>query len=264
MFSEMRAHRNFIYECVKRDFSAKYKKSIFGGRLWLLFNSFAIVAMYTIVFADLMRDKLMPNSSGYEYQYSLYLCAGVITWNFFSEIAHRGLNIFLEYSHLIKKTNFPLITLPFIVILGTSINFAVTFSLFLVILLLLDLWPGGIILAVLPIIFIQIIFSSSVGLLAGVGNVVFRDVGFLFTILLNFWFWFTPIIYPLDILPKNVVGLLTLNPMLPIITSYQDILIRGLSPNWIALLYPLCTAIVLMLMLFIIFKKHSCEIIDEI
>src|SRR3546814_18008269 len=84
--------------------------------------------------------------------------------------------------------------------------------------------------AVLPVLAIQIAFAIGLGMVLGVLNVFFRDVGQLFGVVLQFWFWLTPIIYPASILPARLQPLMALNPMASVMTAYQTILVRGDSP----------------------------------
>src|SRR3546814_14921380 len=86
--------------------------------------------------------------------------------------------------------------------------------------------------AVLPVLAIQIAFAIGLGMVLGVLNVFFRDVGQLFGVVLQFWFWLTPIIYPASILPERLQPLMALNPMASVMTAYQTILVRGAWPDW--------------------------------
>src|SRR3546814_11409100 len=86
--------------------------------------------------------------------------------------------------------------------------------------------------AVLPVLAIQIAFAIGLGMVLGVLNVFFRDVGQLFGVVLQFWFWLTPIIYPASILPERLQPLMALNPMASVMTAYQTIIVRGEWPDW--------------------------------
>jgi len=172
-----------------------------------------MILVYTVIFSQIMRAKLPGVDS--TFAYSIYLCAGVLTWGLFAEIIGRGQNVFIENANLLKKLSFPRICLPIIVVLNAGLNFAIIFGLFTGFLILSGNFPGEVFLAVFPVLVVQIVFSIGLGITLGVLNVFFRDVGQFFGIFLQFWFWFTPIVYPLTILPEEVRPLLVLNPWPP-------------------------------------------------
>ena len=135
--------------------------------------------------------------------YSIYLCAGLLTWGLFAEIVGRAQNIFLEHANLMKKLSFPRMTLPVIVVLSAGLNFAIIFGLFLLFLLVTGNFPNWLILGTIPVLAVQVAFSVGLGITLGVLNVFFRDVGQFFGIFTQFWFWLTPIVYPASILPEE-------------------------------------------------------------
>jgi lipopolysaccharide transport system permease protein len=188
----------------------------------------------------------------------------VLTWGLFSEIVGRAQNVFLEHANLIKKISFPRICLPVIVVLNASVNFAIIFGLFLAFLALSGHFPGIHLAAVIPVLAIQVLFSIGLGMVAGVLNVFFRDVGQFFSVLLQFWFWFTPIVYTASILPESVRGYLAWNPMTPVIGAYQDIFVHGIWPHWDSLLYPLVFGAMLCALGIRLFRKRVGEMVDEL
>src|SRR5690606_34270066 len=88
-------YRGFILGSVKREFQLKYRNSLLGAT-WTVLNPLAMIVVYTVIFSQIMRAKLPGIDSSFAY--SIYLCAGVITWGLFSEIVSRSLNVFLEHA----------------------------------------------------------------------------------------------------------------------------------------------------------------------
>ncbi len=254
-------YRGFIWGSVKREFQSRYRNSMLGAA-WTVLNPLAMIVVYTVIFSQVMKAKL-PGVDN-DFAYSIYLCAGVLSWGLFAEITGRAQNVFLEHANLIKKINFPRICLPVIVVLNASMNFAIIFGLFLAFLVLSGNFPGMNALALIPVLAIQIVFSIGLGIVIGVLNVFFRDVGQFFAVLLQFWFWFTPVVYTAAILPKAVQPFVAMNPMTPLIGAYQDILVHGLWPNWDSLLFPLLTGLVLCVFGMRLFRKRAGEIVDEL
>jgi lipopolysaccharide transport system permease protein len=188
----------------------------------------------------------------------------VLTWGLFAEITTRGQNVFLENANLIKKLQFPRICLPIVVVLNALVNFAIIFGLFLIFLVATDSFPGWSFLALLPVLAIQIMFSIGLAMVLGVLNVFFRDVGQFFAILLQFWFWFTPVVYPATALPADLRPLLVFNPMASVVQAYQGILLRGELPHWPSLIPVSVLAVLLCGLGMHLFRKRAGEMVDEL
>ncbi|WP_263147303.1 ABC transporter permease [Pseudomonas sp. RIT-PI-AD] len=254
-------YRGFVAGSVKREFQSRYRNSLLGGA-WMVLNPLAMIVVYTVIFSQLMKARLPGVDDGLAY--SIYLCAGVLTWGFFSEIIGRSQSVFLENANMIKKLSFPRICLPLIVVLNAGVNFAIIFALFLGFLLVTGKLPGPALLGVLPVLAIQVLFSIGLGIILGVLNVFFRDVGQFVGILLQFWFWFTPIVYPLSVLPDAARAVIALNPMTPVIGAYQTIFVYGRWPDWESLWPVTLIACVLCVLGMRLFRKRAGEMVDEL
>ena len=254
-------YRGFVLGSVKREFQSKYRNSLLGA-LWMVLNPLAMIVVYTVIFSRVMNARLPGTQT--PFAYSIYLCAGVLTWGLFAEIVGRAQNVFLDNANLLKKLSFPRICLPVIVVLNASLNFAIIFSLFTAFLVLSGNFPGWVFVAMFPVLALQIVFSIGLGVTIGVLNVFFRDVGQFFGIALQFWFWFTPIVYPLDVVNSGIARVIALNPMTPLVTTYQGILVSGHWPNWPALTPVAVTGVLLCILGMRLFRKRSGEMADEL
>ncbi|QGZ39525.1 lipopolysaccharide transport system permease protein [Pseudoduganella flava] len=254
-------YRGFIAGSVKREFQSKYRNSILGAA-WTILNPLAMIIVYTVIFSQVMHNRLP--GAGSAFAYSIYLCAGVLTWNLFAEITTKAQSVFIDNAGLIKKINFPRICLPVIVVLNACLNFAIIFGLFTAFLLITGNFPGWTWFAVFPVLALQILLAIGLGITLGVLNVFFRDVGQFFAIFLQFWFWFTPVVYPVAALPENVRGLLAWNPMAAVIRAYQDILVSHQLPQWTSLIPAAVLALLLCLVGMQLFRKRAGEMVDEL
>jgi lipopolysaccharide transport system permease protein len=118
--------------------------------------------------------------------------------------------------------------------------------------------------AAVAVLAVQLLLAIGLGMVLGVLNVFFRDVGQFFGIFLQFWFWFTPVVYPASILPEQVKPLMALNPMYPVIGSYQTIFVNQKWPDWSALFYPLVLGLVLCALSLRMYRQHVGEMVDEL
>ena len=255
------SYRGFILGSVKREFQSRYRNSMLGAA-WMIINPLAMITVYTVIFSQMMRTRLPGVES--HLGYSIYLCAGTLTWGLFSEILSRAQNVFIDQANLIKKLSFPRICLPAIVVLGSGLNLAIIFSIFIAVLIATGNFPGWVFVTIFPLLLLHIAFAIGLGITLGVLNVFFRDVGQFMGVVLQFWFWLTPIVYPISALPEMARSLIKLNPMVPLIAAYQSILVNKLPPDWMALLPTAVLAIVFCLMGMKLFRAHSGEMVDEL
>jgi len=254
-------YRGFVLGSVKREFQIKYRNSLLGAA-WTILNPLAMILVYTVIFSQVMRAKLPGVDSSFAY--SIYLCSGVLTWGLFSEITGRAQTVFLENANLIKKINFPRICLPVVVVINALINFSVIFGLFSLFLIISGNFPGWSFFSILPVLIIQILFSIGLGITLGVLNVFFRDIGHFFGIFLQFWFWLTPVVYPVAILPERVKWLLVLNPIAAPIMAYQRVLVHGQWPEWVSLVPFSLMALLFCMIGMRMFRTHAGEMVDEL
>jgi lipopolysaccharide transport system permease protein len=258
------AHRGFIFASVKREFELKYRNSLLGAA-WTIINPLAMILVYTVIFSQVMQAKLAGVDKGFAY--SIFLCAGSLTWGLFAEILTRSQNLFIDNANIIKKINFPKLCLPIITVINASVNFIIVFGLFTLFLAITGNFVGFSYLYIFPLLAILIMFALGLGMILGVLNVFFRDVGQFFAILLQFWFWFTPIVYPISALPKWAGNILQYNPMLKLMQGFQNILVYGdLQRNLhLTELIPVTIlALVLCIIGYQLFRKCATDMVDEL
>ncbi|AYY58234.1 ABC transporter permease [Burkholderia multivorans] len=261
MLKALWAYRGFIVGSVKREFQSKYRNSLLGAA-WTVLNPLAMIVVYTVIFSRVMHARLpgVDNS----FAYSIHLCAGVLPWGMFVEVVSRAQNTFIENANLIKKLSFPRLCLPVIVVANSLVNFAIVFTLFVVFLIVTGNFPGVPFLAVIPLLALLTLFAIGLGITLGVLNVFFRDVGQFFNIMLNFWFWLTPIVYSVDILPKSIQYGMQFNPMASLVQAFQTVMMQGKWPEWSQLWLVTALGIGLCLLGFSLFRKHAGEMVDEL
>jgi len=261
MLRALWTYRGFIMGSVKREFQSKYRNSLLGGA-WMVLNPLAMIIVYTVIFSQIMRARLPGVESSFAY--SIYLCAGILTWSVFAEITGRAQNTFIENANLLKKLSFPRLCLPVIVVANALVNFAIVFGLFTLFLVVTGNFPGLPFLALIPMLLLLVLFAIGLGITLGVLNVFFRDVGQFFGIVLTFWFWLTPIVYPVSILSEAVQSWIRFNPMTAMVDAFQTILVQQQWPNWVNVWPTLAISIILCLLGFSLFRKHAGEMVDEL
>lgn len=254
-------YRGFILGNVKREFQSKYRNSLLGAA-WTILSPLAMIVVYTVIFAQVMKTKLIGVDGSYAY--SIYLCSGMFTWGLFAEIINTSKDVFIQNGNLLKKINFPRVCLPVIVVLNSLVNFLIVFSIFFVFLIMVGKFPGLAVISLIPVLFIMIMFATGLGLVLGVLNVFIRDVGQFINIVIQFWFWLTPVVYSQDILPKEYHEIMDYNPMVTIISAFQNVFLNSRSPDFTDLLPFSLWTLILCAMGLRLFRKYSGEIVDEL
>jgi lipopolysaccharide transport system permease protein len=246
---------------VAREFQAKYRGSLLGV-IWVALHPLAMILVYMIVFSQIMSGRVAGVTSSA--QYGIFLCAGVLTWGLFSETIGRMQSVFVDNANLMKKANFPRICLPAVAVVSATLNFVIALGIFLVLLVVTGNAPGWEVILLLPVMAIQMCLAVGIGMLAGTLNVFFRDIGQISGVLLQFWFWLTPIVYPVSIVPSAVRYALEFNPMYAVIDSYQSVFLGRGGPDWVALLPPAIAALLAAMLGLNVFRRHAGDLVDEL
>ncbi len=261
VFRALWAYRGFILGSVKREFQSKYRNSILGAA-WNILNPLSMIVVYTVIFSEVMKARLPQVES--TYAFSIYLCAGLLTWGLFAEITNSATNMFVANANLLKKLSFPRLCLPVIVVSNALLNFAIVFGLFVIFLVISGNFPGLAFAAMVPLLALQVAFAIGLGITLGMLNVFFRDVGQFFGIFLTFWFWLTPVVYPLSILPAEGQAYMRWNPMFRLITAYHEVLVYGRWPNWYSLWPVAVLSVLLCAYGLYLFRRRAGEMVDEL
>jgi lipopolysaccharide transport system permease protein len=215
--------RGFIVGAAARELRERYARALLGW-LWLVVPPAVFIAIYSLVFSRLARGVGLPDLG--PYTYSVFLCAGLLTWLWFADLLGRLVGLFTRNAALLKKTQIPWSALLAVDLLVSLAGLAIQLSVFAALLVLLRLWPGWPVILFAPLLFVQLLLAVGLGLGLAVLHVFVRDVGLLVPLLLQIWFWLTPIIYTLGVLPERAGHWLRLNPVTPLIQAYQSVVLH--------------------------------------
>jgi lipopolysaccharide transport system permease protein len=253
------AYRHYIGSAVLLEIKARFARSRLAG-FWLVAQPLIQVAIYATILSSVLQAKLPE--SGHKYSYAIYLLAGTAAWGLFAEVLNRCLTMFIDHANTLKKVVFPRICLPAIVVVSAGFNYLLVMAASLVGVVLLKGGVGWSVLALLPLTLLVAAFSVGLGLFLGTLNVFMRDVGQVVGVLLQLWFWFTPLVYPLSIVPKEVVGWMHLNPMLPVVQAYQNIFLFDKVPDWLTLVPTAVVALLSLGLALVTFRRAAPDMVD--
>ncbi|MFP4129334.1 MAG: ABC transporter permease [Halorhodospira sp.] len=221
---------------VRQDLVDRYAGSVLGG-LWSLINPLANILIFTLIFSKVMGAKIeMLGSEAFAtYSYSIYLVSALLGWNAFLATTTRLTAFFKENAGLIGKVPVSIPWLPLYVLISDAVIYVISMAFFAVFLLAIGFpitWHW----ALLPLIFVvQQLLAYGLGFGAGTLAVFIPDVRDLVGIVLQFWFWLTPVVYVVTILPEWVQGYYAWNPIYQIVTAYRDVIMHHQLPDGSAL-----------------------------
>jgi lipopolysaccharide transport system permease protein len=256
--AELYQYRELMKNLVIRDLKVRYRNSVLGI-LWSLLNPILMTVVFTIVFTLMLRSDI-PN-------YPVFFMCGYLPWSFLSAALSGGTNSIVGNAHLIKKVYFPRETLPLSEVLANLVNFLLALIVLfgMIVLFRIKLTPAVFLLPV--IIFAQTLFVMGMALFLSTANVFYRDTQHILEVVMQAWFFLTPIFYPITILPESreILGLTVnvqlwlrrLNPMASLVASYRDILYRGEPTGLDFLLRTIVTCLLVFIVGYLVFCRFS-------
>jgi len=218
---------------VRRDLEARYKGSVLGN-LWPLVNQLSQLLIYTYVFAIVLKVKLsLQDVPDNNFTFGLWLFAGLLPWIAFTGGLTQAASSVISQPNLVKKVVFPLALLPLVPVLSAFIESA--FGLIaLIFFVALTTHTLHITLTLLPLVWLtQLLLTAGLGYLTAGLTVFLRDIPQTLGVVLNIWFYMTPIIYPASAIPETFRGwVFWLNPIAAIAEVYRDIIQVGEVRHW--------------------------------
>jgi len=264
--AELIEYRELVKNLILRDLKARYKSSVLGF-LWSLLNPLLTMLVFTVVFTYMMPNNRID-------KFPVFVLCALLPWNFFNAALMGSITSIVGNAHLVKKVYFPREVLPLSAVLADFVNFllalVVLFAMLFAFRVPITQWALW-----LPIIMlIQLVFTVGLGLALATVNVFYRDTGVIMSVVLQAWFFLTPVFYPIDILPTQrlIAGLslnihrLTyiLNPMASIIASYRVVLYHGAPPAVDFMARTFVSALAVLALGYLVFSHYSGVFGEEV
>ncbi len=242
---------------VRRDLEARYKGSVLGN-LWSVVNPLSQLLIYTYVFSVVLKVKLSLKGlpANENVSFGLWLFAGLLPWIAFSTGLTQSASSVIGQPNLVKKVVFPLTLLPLVTILSAFIES----SFGLILLIFFVAVSSGTLhttLALLPLVWIpQLLLTAGLGYLVAGLTVFLRDIPQTLNVILNIWFYVTPIVYPITSIPESWRNwVLWLNPLAAIVEVYREFVLTGEVKHWGELGIAFPVSVVVFVVGFLVYKK---------
>jgi ABC-2 type transport system permease protein len=266
-FSELRGSRDLLVNLTQRELRGKYKRSVLGWG-WSLLNPLATMIIFTVVFAVLLKQKPDPGDPSGLDLFPLFLLCGLLPWNFLSNSMSGGMGTLVGNANLVKKVYFP----REVLVAANVASWLFSLMIELAVLSIALLIAGNMVLPWLPLVIvivaIQTVFALGLALVLSVTNVYFRDTQHLLGILLQVWFYSTPIIYPLTLVKQHAHGpvllLFEANPMVEYVKIYRNLMYDLRFPTAGDLAYITVTAILSIAVGVAVFRRYEGRLAEEL
>lgn len=222
MLAEQVHYRELLYQMAKRDLLLRYKQTAMGFA-WAIFMPLVNTIVFSVIFT-----RVAPINAGMPYP--LFAYTGLFAWNFFASSLRFAISSLTSNPNLVSKVYFPREIFPFSATIVSLVDFGVS-SVVIVLLMLYYRIPPTPAIALLPVVLlVHVLFTAGMSLLLAMSNLFYRDVKYLFEIVLTVWMFVTSVLYPVELIHGKLGMAMRLNPMTPIIDGYRDVLFKGASP----------------------------------
>ena len=254
-------YRALIQSLVVRELKARYRGSVLGF-FWSFANPLLLLLIYSFVFTVVLPGTRPPELE----PYALFMFCGILPWTWFSSSLSEASNVLISGGNLIKKVLFPAEVLPIVTVLANMVHFFLGLPILAAFLVYYRVPLNAAELAWFPlVVFTQLLLTLSLALIVSSLTVHFRDLKDLLANLLTFWFFATPIIYPMTMVPGLGKRMLDLNPFTHLAVSYQEILFYdGSFGHWKWLLALLGGSVLLFLFGYFVFDRLRDSFAEEV
>ena len=216
-------YHELLASIVRRDLLLRYKQTVMGFG-WAIFMPVLNTIIFSVIFTRVTRlDTGVP--------YPIFAFAGLLPWNFFSSSLGFAIGSLTGNSSLVTKVYFPRELFPVSAVLVSLFDFVVAFTVLIAMMIYYQIGVTWAALVLPVILLVQIAFTIGIALLLSMANLFYRDVKYLFNIVITVWMFATSVVYPIDRVGGRLATVLSLNPMTPIIDGYRAVLLHGTLPS---------------------------------
>jgi ABC-type polysaccharide/polyol phosphate export permease len=223
MLTEQIEYRDLLFEMTKRDLLLRYKQTIMGFG-WAVFMPLLNTLIFTIIFT---RVATLDTGG---IPYPIFSYTGLMAWNLFASSLRFAVSSLTANTNLVTKVYFPREIFPFSAVFVSIVDFAVASIILVAMMIYYHVAPGWALLFLPVVLVVHVMFTAGVSLLLAMGNLFFRDIKYLFEVVLMLWMFASSVLYPIDQVGGRLAVFLQFNPMTPIIDAYRSVLLRNELP----------------------------------
>lgn len=252
---ELLEYKELLINLTFKDLKLKYRNSVLGF-LWSFFNPILMLIVYNFAFKLILKVRVE--------NFTVYLLAGLLPWTFFQAAMQVSTSSIVNNANLIRKVYFPREILPLSAILSSFINFLITLTVLFLSLIIFKIKINFSILLLPLVLILLLLFTIGLSLILSSLNVLYRDISHFIEIIFMLWFYLTPVVYSITMIPEKYRVILLLNPMTLILECIRTPLLYRQAPNIIYMSVLVIIDIFLIYFGYKIFKKLEKVFAEEI
>lgn len=254
-----------LRELVRTDFKIRYQNSILGY-VWSLLRPLLLFVILYFVFTRFLKvGNGVPH-------YPVYLLLGLLFWNFFVEATMGSVTAIVGKGDMIRKINFPKYVIILSILLGALINFALTSIVVIIFMIAGHVAVTWSALLLIPLLFELILITLTVAFFLSAAFVKYRDISYIWEVIIQAAFYITPILYPLSRIPHSISRILILNPFAQVIQDARYVLITHSTQtvgtiyggDWLIWFIPIGLTVGLFILSSNYFRKNSKSFAEEV
>ena len=258
-FAALWQRRELLWSMIGRNIRSQYKQSILGYA-WIFVNPLMQMLVLTFVFSTILRigREVIP------YPFPLFLFVALLPWMFFSNALSSATDSISGSASLVTKVYFPREILVTAAVFSKVVDLLFGLLILLGLMVFYNQYPSWTAVWVPAIFAIQLLFTIGLALPLAALNLFFHDVRYLVGVVLLVWFYITPVIYPVEMVPDRYKIVFDLNPLSMVLNAYRRVLLDGTSPSWDRLLLGIAGALLALLLGYYLFKRMEAGFADRI
>ncbi len=215
--------RELLYQMTRRDLLIRYKQAVMGFG-WAIFMPLVNTAVFSVIFT-----RVAPISV--DMPYPLFAYCGLLAWNFSASSFRFAVQSLTSNASLVTKVYFPREIFPISAVLVSLVDFVIGSTVLIGLMVYYQIAPTGALAALPWVLAVHIMFTLAISMLLAMGNLFYRDVKYLFELVLTVWMFISAVLYPVSRVGGWMGRLMAINPMTPILEAYRDVIIRGHMPD---------------------------------
>ncbi len=238
-------NRQLIGQLTRREVASRYRGSVLGIA-WSFFTPVFMLAVYTFVFSEIFKSRWGgEGNNNNRMQFALILFVGMVVLNLFNEIVNRAPGLVIANVNYVKKVIFPLEILPVVATASACFNALISMAVLLAAFAASNWYLNWTAILIFPVLLPLVILTLGLAWFLAALGVFLRDVGQTIIIVTMMLMFLSPIFYPLDAVPARFRIYVQANPLTFIIGQARDVLIWGVTPDWVGLgEYFLCACMI--------------------
>lgn len=258
-FAVLWERRELLWSMTGRNIRSQYKQSILGYA-WVFVNPLMQMLVLTFVFSNILRigRDVIP------YPFPLFLFVALLPWMFFSSAVSSATDSITGSASLVTKVYFPREILVVATVFSKIVDLLFGLLILLGLMIFYSEYPSWTIVWVPAIFAMQLLFTVGLSLPLAALNLFFHDVRYLVGVVLLIWFYITPVIYPVDIVPERYKIVFDLNPLALVVNAYRRALLDGTSLDIGRFLVGMGAAVLAFLLGYYLFKRMEAGFADRI